>query len=155
MGLAVGLTLAGRLTDTFGRRWFFIAGTALGCIGAIVASTAKTINVLIGGQVLIWTKRFYRLQLCLRDRRACPSEAEIHLQLGHLHLFFPDGRLWCCDIDGIYSQDKRRLAMGLLSPNHPERSHLCTIRNFLPPTNFPPETRKRPRSKISTYFRLG
>ncbi|KAJ4357492.1 uncharacterized protein N0V89_002068 [Didymosphaeria variabile] len=53
MGLAVGLTLVGRLTDTFGRRWFFIAGTALGCIGAIVASTAKNINVLIGGQVLI------------------------------------------------------------------------------------------------------
>lgn len=53
MGLAVGLTLVGRLTDTFGRRWFFIAGTALGCIGSIIASTAKSINVLIGGQVLV------------------------------------------------------------------------------------------------------
>ncbi|KAF2827930.1 MFS general substrate transporter [Ophiobolus disseminans] len=53
IGLAVGLTLVGRLTDTFGRRWFFIVGTALGCLGAIVASTAKTMNVLIGGQVLI------------------------------------------------------------------------------------------------------
>ncbi|KAJ4366143.1 hypothetical protein N0V83_007778 [Neocucurbitaria cava] len=53
MGLAVGLTLVGRLTDTFGRRWFFISGTALGCIGSIIASTAKSINVLIGGQVLV------------------------------------------------------------------------------------------------------
>lgn len=53
MGLAVGLTLVGRLTDTFGRRWFFITGTALGCIGAIIASTATSINVLIGGQVLV------------------------------------------------------------------------------------------------------
>ncbi|OAG10688.1 MFS general substrate transporter [Paraphaeosphaeria sporulosa] len=53
MGLAVGLTLVGRITDTFGRRWFFIGGTALGCIGAIVSSTAKSINVLIGGQVLV------------------------------------------------------------------------------------------------------
>jgi MFS family permease len=53
MGLAVGLTLVGRLSDIFGRRWFFIIGTALGCLGAIIASTAKTVNVLIGGQVLI------------------------------------------------------------------------------------------------------
>lgn len=53
MGLAVGLTLVGRLSDIFGRRWFFIVGTGVGCIGAIVCSTAKTIPVLIGGQVLI------------------------------------------------------------------------------------------------------
>ncbi|KAF2646390.1 MFS general substrate transporter [Massarina eburnea CBS 473.64] len=53
LGLAVGLTLVGRLSDIFGRRWFFIVGTAIGCIGAIVCSTANTIPVLIGGQVLI------------------------------------------------------------------------------------------------------
>ncbi|KAF2650884.1 MFS general substrate transporter [Lophiostoma macrostomum CBS 122681] len=53
MGLAVSLLLVGRLSDIFGRRWFFICGTALGVIGAVVASTAKNINVLIGGQVLI------------------------------------------------------------------------------------------------------
>ncbi|KAF2468936.1 MFS general substrate transporter [Lindgomyces ingoldianus] len=53
MGLAVGLTLVGRLSDIFGRRYFFIFGTALGCVGAIVASTAHTVPTLIGGQVLI------------------------------------------------------------------------------------------------------
>ena len=53
LGLAIGLTLVGRLTDIFGRRRFFIGGTALGCIGAIVCSTAKTLPVLIGGQSLI------------------------------------------------------------------------------------------------------
>ena len=53
LGLAIGLTLVGRVTDIFGRRWFFIGGTALGCIGAIVCSTAKTLPVLIGGQTLI------------------------------------------------------------------------------------------------------
>jgi MFS family permease len=53
MGLAVGLTLVGRLSDIFGRRWFFIVGTAIGGLGAIVAATAKTVPVLIGGQVLI------------------------------------------------------------------------------------------------------
>ncbi|KAF2008021.1 MFS general substrate transporter [Amniculicola lignicola CBS 123094] len=53
LGLAVGLTLVGRLSDIFGRRWFFIIGTAMGGLGAIVASTAKNVEVLIGGQVLI------------------------------------------------------------------------------------------------------
>ena len=53
LGLAIGLTLVGRLTDLFGRRWFFIGGTLLGCLGAIVCSTAKTLPVLIGGQTLV------------------------------------------------------------------------------------------------------
>ncbi|KAF2735795.1 siderophore iron transporter [Polyplosphaeria fusca] len=53
IGLAVGLTLVGRLSDIFGRRWFFIGGTALGCIGAIVAGTANSVPTLIGGQTLI------------------------------------------------------------------------------------------------------
>lgn len=43
IGLAVGLTLVGRLSDIFGRRWFFISGTILGAIGAAVAGTAKTL----------------------------------------------------------------------------------------------------------------
>jgi MFS family permease len=51
--LAVGGTLVGRFTDIFGRRWFFIAGAALGVVGAIVCATAKNIPVAIGGQTLI------------------------------------------------------------------------------------------------------
>jgi len=51
--LAVGLTLVGRLSDLFGRRYFFIGGTVLGMIGAIVAATAHTIPVLIGGETLV------------------------------------------------------------------------------------------------------
>jgi MFS family permease len=51
--LAIGLLLVGRLSDIFGRRWFFVVGTFLGVIGGIVGATAKTIPVLIGGQTLI------------------------------------------------------------------------------------------------------
>lgn len=51
--LAVGLLLVGRLSDIFGRRWFFIGGTFIGVIGGIIAATAHTLPVLIGGQTLI------------------------------------------------------------------------------------------------------
>lgn len=53
LGLAVGLTLVGRLTDIYGRRWFFIVGSMLGVIGSVVAATARNIPVLIGGQTMI------------------------------------------------------------------------------------------------------
>lgn len=36
-GLAVGLLIVGTLSDIFGRRWFFVGGTALGAIGCIVS----------------------------------------------------------------------------------------------------------------------
>lgn len=53
LGLAVGLTLVGRLSDLFGRRWFFTGGQALGCIGAIVCATAKSVPTLIGGTAIV------------------------------------------------------------------------------------------------------
>jgi len=51
--IAVAFPVVGRLSDIFGRRYFFIGGGVLGLIGAIVAATAKTIPVLIGGNVLL------------------------------------------------------------------------------------------------------
>jgi len=49
----IGFTLVGRLSDIFGRRYFFIASSILATIGCAVASTAKTVNQLIGANVLI------------------------------------------------------------------------------------------------------
>lgn len=51
--LTVGLTLVGRLSDIFGRRWFYISGMALGLIGCIVCATAHSVPTLIGGEVLV------------------------------------------------------------------------------------------------------
>lgn len=51
--LAIGLLLVGRLSDLFGRRWFFILGSILALIGCIVSATATSIPILIGGTVLI------------------------------------------------------------------------------------------------------
>ncbi|KIX06727.1 uncharacterized protein Z518_04703 [Rhinocladiella mackenziei CBS 650.93] len=51
--IAVGLTIVGRFTDIFGRRYTFIGGAALGVVGSIVSATAPTINALIAGMTLI------------------------------------------------------------------------------------------------------
>jgi MFS family permease len=45
--------LVGRLSDLFGRRWFFILGSALALLGCIISAVATTIPMLIGGTVLI------------------------------------------------------------------------------------------------------
>ncbi|KIW07445.1 uncharacterized protein PV09_02284 [Verruconis gallopava] len=51
--LAVGLLTVGSLSDIFGRRWFFIGGTALGVIGCIVSATGDSVPILVGGETLI------------------------------------------------------------------------------------------------------
>jgi MFS family permease len=51
--LTVFLALVGRLTDIFGRRWFFIIFSLIGTVGTIVGATAKNVPQLIGGFVLI------------------------------------------------------------------------------------------------------
>lgn len=53
VSLSVSLVLVGRITDIFGRRYFVISFTLLGAIGTIVCATAKTIPILIGGNVLL------------------------------------------------------------------------------------------------------
>jgi MFS family permease len=51
--LAIGLTFVGRLSDIFGRRWFFIGGALIALVGAVVCASAKSIPMLIGGETLI------------------------------------------------------------------------------------------------------
>lgn len=53
LSTSVGFTLVGRLSDIFGRRWFFIGCSLLATIGCVVGSTAKDVNQLIGANVLI------------------------------------------------------------------------------------------------------
>lgn len=51
--VSIGLLLVGRLSDMFGRRYFFISGSILGLIGCIVCAVAQTVGTLIGGTTLI------------------------------------------------------------------------------------------------------
>ncbi|KAJ5270830.1 hypothetical protein N7505_006588 [Penicillium chrysogenum] len=50
---AIVLMLAGRLSDLFGRRWFFVIGSVIGLVGSIVGARAGTIGQLIAGETLI------------------------------------------------------------------------------------------------------
>jgi MFS family permease len=52
LGLSIGFLVVGRFSDIFGRRWFFVGGNGLGLIGAIIGATAKSVNSLIGANVL-------------------------------------------------------------------------------------------------------
>lgn len=45
--------MVGRLSDIFGRRWFFTGAAALATVGCIVGATAADVNQLIGANVLI------------------------------------------------------------------------------------------------------
>ncbi|ORY11695.1 fungal trichothecene efflux pump [Clohesyomyces aquaticus] len=50
---AVALTIIGRVSDIFGRRWVFVGGAALGVIGSIICATAQNVNTLIGGTTIM------------------------------------------------------------------------------------------------------
>lgn len=46
--LAVCLAIVGRLSDIFGRRYFFIGGGVLSVVGSVICAKANSIPVLIG-----------------------------------------------------------------------------------------------------------
>lgn len=50
---AVGFSIAGRLSDIFGRRNVILVGQLLTIIGGAVACSAKTMNQLIAGEVIL------------------------------------------------------------------------------------------------------
>ena len=53
LAAGVGALVWGRLSDVFGRRWFFIGGNALALLGSILGAAAQNIVTLIFAQVFI------------------------------------------------------------------------------------------------------
>ncbi|KAF2005813.1 MFS general substrate transporter [Amniculicola lignicola CBS 123094] len=49
LGGAMFVTIGGRLSDIFGRRWFFMAGALTLVLGSIVSATGQSINQMIAG----------------------------------------------------------------------------------------------------------
>jgi MFS family permease len=52
LGGSIFITLGGRMSDIFGRRWFFISGAAILVIGSILGATAQSIDQMIATGVL-------------------------------------------------------------------------------------------------------
>ncbi|KAH7130081.1 fungal trichothecene efflux pump-domain-containing protein [Dendryphion nanum] len=50
---AVTLTIIGRVSDIFGRRWIFVGGAALGVLGAIICAVAQNVTTLIVGTTIM------------------------------------------------------------------------------------------------------
>ena len=50
---AVGFSVAGRLSDIFGRRYVILVGQFLTVVGGIIACTANTMNQVIAGEVVL------------------------------------------------------------------------------------------------------
>ncbi|KAL2851402.1 fungal trichothecene efflux pump [Aspergillus pseudodeflectus] len=53
LGAAVIVTIGGRLSDIFGRRWFLISGAVFGAVGAVVGATGQSISQMIAAGVLM------------------------------------------------------------------------------------------------------
>lgn len=53
LAASVGALIWGRLSDVFGRRWFFIGGNGLALLGSILGAAAQNIVTLIFAQVFI------------------------------------------------------------------------------------------------------
>lgn len=50
---SIGLVFVGRITDIFGRRWWFVGANGIATVGSIVCATAPSVPALIAGQTLI------------------------------------------------------------------------------------------------------
>ncbi|KAJ4296443.1 hypothetical protein N0V90_006488 [Kalmusia sp. IMI 367209] len=83
--LSVFLSPVGRLSDIFGRRWFFIGGSVVAIVGSVVCATAKNIPTLIGGTVLL--------------AAATATQLSFHFVIGELvpmkHRYFAIGIIYC------------------------------------------------------------
>ncbi|OAL50140.1 MFS general substrate transporter [Pyrenochaeta sp. DS3sAY3a] len=52
VGLSVGMTIVGRLSDIFGRRYFFICGAFLAMLGTLISGLAVNVDMLICGSMI-------------------------------------------------------------------------------------------------------
>ncbi|KAL4738812.1 fungal trichothecene efflux pump [Aspergillus similis] len=53
LGAAVVVTIGGRLSDIFGRRWFLISGALFGAVGAVVGATGQSMSQMIAAGILM------------------------------------------------------------------------------------------------------
>lgn len=88
----MGFLLVGRLSDIFGRRWFFIIGNLLSAIGSIIAATAKYPDVIIGGELLGGLAGAVQLSFTVAISELVPNK---HRPIWIMALFFSSFQIAC------------------------------------------------------------
>ncbi len=83
LGAAVVVTVGGRLSDIFGRRWFLISGAVFGAIGAVVGATGQTIPQMIGAGVLMGVGGGFGEMIFASVQEIVPNERRLFI-LGNL-----------------------------------------------------------------------
>lgn len=66
--------IVGRLSDLFGRRWFFIGGNCVAFIGVIVGATAQNVNALIVASVVYGLGECIQLSFGVAVGELVPNE---------------------------------------------------------------------------------
>jgi MFS family permease len=92
LGLSVGFLIVGRLSDIFGRRWFFIIGNFISVIGSVISATAKTPDAIIGGEVLSGLAGAVQLSFTIAIGELVPNK---HRPLWIAALFFSSVQFAC------------------------------------------------------------
>jgi MFS family permease len=78
--------IVGRLTDLFGRRWFFIGGGFLGILGSIVCATAPNINAMIASVTLIGLASSAQLSFSFAVAELVPMKYR-YMAIGYIYLW--------------------------------------------------------------------
>ena len=156
-GFAIGFTLVGRLSDIFGRRWFFICSSILGLIGNIIGASAQSINMLIvcsGNYSLRMILTVLGNQLHQRPCRSGPALVPHHSWRTRSKLTERSGerfraidisairRLWSASSTITLSNYRAAMEVVLYSRMHCQRTGNRSILLLLLPTNI----RKEPHS---------
>jgi MFS family permease len=92
LGLSVGFLIVGRLSDIFGRRWFFIIGNSFALIGSICSATATSVNAIIAGNTLGGLAGAVQISFTIAIAELVPNR---HRPLWIVGIFFSSFEIAC------------------------------------------------------------
>jgi MFS family permease len=92
LGLSIGFLLVGRLSDIFGRRWFFIIGNSFALVGAIIGATANKVDNLIGANTLSGLAGAVQISFTVAIAELVPNK---HRPLWVSGIFFSSFQIAC------------------------------------------------------------
>ncbi|CAM1500384.1 Fc.00g095460.m01.CDS01 [Cosmosporella sp. VM-42] len=92
LGLSVAFLLVRRMSDIFGRCWFFVIGNLFALFGCIICGTASSVNAIIGGNVLSGLARAVQITFtaAISERELPQSHPSYSKMLANAHEVVPN-----------------------------------------------------------------